>query len=190
MASRDPRARSVPSAVHSHTRLPLNDVSSLAMSPSRLASALVALALALALAIGLIPPLAYLYGLAQVDGRPMPPAVRSLSAAERAGLWRSLGERGEPALPPLTTYGYVWRILTADTDFPPGTNAAARVATTYLRVHMRGGTHPQTRWHVAGMALTIWVTQNWTADELLAWAAERPPIPAAARPRAAENGSS
>jgi hypothetical protein len=97
-----------------------------------------------------------------VDGRPVP-LPNTASAAQRADAWSKFRGTGSPSIPKLTPYTY----FTEDNE--AGVRVAWFVARKYLAEHRQ--TQGMLWWHLSGAALTIWLTRNLSADELLTMAA-------------------
>lgn len=117
----------------------------------------------------LSPLLLYCVGLKNIDGRPGKPSVSTVQQKEASAVWSMLKESGMVKVTPLNPYLYL-KSLIGDRPLPPGAKVAWYVARDYNNrnlKHKRG-----IWWHVSGAALTIWLTRNWDADELIAKAAE------------------
>jgi hypothetical protein len=112
-----------------------------------------------------LPLVLYWMGLSDIDGRP--PKPQQLASLEQQALvWRRVGGEGKPHIEPLNPYSYIARMLSDSADLiTPEERLTWSFASTYLRGHRRhsgmGG------WHLSGAALTIWLTRNWTTEEIL-----------------------
>lgn len=139
---------------------------------------LVSLLLALGVLLGGVEAL-YRYGLSRVGELPRPPAALQTNLATRA-LWADAEERPlqlEPRWP--------WTLLT---DFvrllwetsrherharPAGSQMAWYVARQWMRAPRPGQEQPRMReWHLRGLALSVWLSRHWSAEELLTAYAE------------------
>ena len=110
--------------------------------------------------------------LAQIDGRPAP-ALRTTFAVEDAkALLRKLREPYPLTVQRISPHTYIWLLVGAPDDrpgsLPPGMQLAWKVASAHNVKHLRY----RDAWHFSGAALTIWLTRNWTTDELIAKAIE------------------
>jgi hypothetical protein len=126
-----------------------------------------ALGSAVAIAIAALPWGLYALGLHYVDGRPTPPA-QVASSSERAVVWMKARGTGLPTVPELSPYTY---LLEHGAGNKAGVLVAWWVASEYLAEHRQK--QGMFWWHLSGAALTIWLTRNWSADELLTVAARR-----------------
>lgn len=132
--------------------------------PSRvilwLAAALLAL---LGLVFGL-PWALYGLGLRSIAALPEPPATLR-PAGELREVWQRAGIPGEPVGAVLDPVSY---LASASVQArPPAITAFAwRVASDHLAREPGSGRGPLQQ-HLAGAALTIWLTRHWTAEALL-----------------------
>ncbi|MBV8658331.1 MAG: hypothetical protein JO142_10955 [Burkholderiales bacterium] len=111
----------------------------------------------------------YRYALGKVDSMPVAPAYRA-SPAEIQAVWARAHGAGEPAIHPGTPYDYIGLIFfDTEKDRQAEWNIVGRIATRYDDTHMRDKHH---WWHVAGAAMAIWLTRNWTAEQIFSQAVE------------------
>jgi len=112
-----------------------------------------------------LPLVLYWKGLSDIDGR-SPKPQQFASIEQQALVWQRAGGQGKPHVEPLNPYSYIARIFSDSTrPAPPEERLAWSFASTYLREHRR---HAGTSgWHLSGAALTIWLTRNWTTEEIL-----------------------
>lgn len=112
----------------------------------------------------LLPGIVYLVALDRVDGRPTPanPSGYGEEAinASWVGCYEHLPLRVEATNP----WNYVGRFIYGDPlRTTPGERAAWRVAATHNSNHpLESGFW----WHPSGAALTIWITRNWSAEQI------------------------
>ena len=126
--------------------------------------------IALASVIGLVavsPWLLYWLALWSVQGRPTPPVPPYISKERAHKLWLCLGQPPpisiQPKSPPAMVIGFLtgqFSWLKTSGDF-----VAWQVARNYNYEYLAG--HDKGHGHLAGTGLTIWLTRNWTADEIL-----------------------
>jgi hypothetical protein len=129
--------------------------------------ALAAVLILLALVAALAPWALYELGLQGVEGRPQLPA-RLASQAEQAAVWQSVRGTGVPDVPRLNPYTF-WSVSN-NAESKAGVLLAWHVAANHLLGHRRyQGMH---RWHLSGVALAIWLTRNWSTEQLLSKLAE------------------
>jgi hypothetical protein len=108
-----------------------------------------------------------MYGLAlnQVVGRPSHASEGKPTAEAAEALWRKLRNPMPIRVEPLSPYLYLWALTYGGPSaLPPGTRLAWMVAES----HNANSLQDRRLWHPAGAALTIWLTRNWTTDELVA----------------------
>lgn len=121
----------------------------------------------------LAPWAVYELGLSNITTLPAPPDSRNVTPATAKAIWAQLKEAGPVTVTPLSPYSYVLALTTNENALPPG----ARLAWFVAR-HYNAGNLKDSRtlwWHVSGMALTIWLTRNWSTGELIAKANEIDP---------------
>lgn len=126
--------------------------------------------LGLVLATGLLAvtgPLAlYWLGLSAIDTLPEPP-VAIASVEQQAGVWMRERGQGAPSVKRLSPHSYLlaWR---SATPLDPGALVAWRVASHHLLAHRRST--GMFWWHLSGAALTIWITRNWSTEQIMSQA--------------------
>lgn len=134
-----------------------------------------ALLLVAALVFGL-PWFLYGQGLKSVTQLPQPPA-ELLPQAQLHQVWSRAGLDGEPAGAVLDPVSYL--ASAAVQARPPAVTAFAwRVASDHLRQEARA-LGPLEK-HLAGAALTIWLTRHWSLEQLLSRSAQLEQAPNAA----------
>jgi hypothetical protein len=122
-------------------------------------ASLVVVALALAL-----PAIAYGIGLLMVNGRPTPADPSRYSSEAIGAAWQSCSEQMPVALAPLNPWSVAASIIWGDyRNRSAGETAAWQVARTHNAEHRVGG---MWAWHLSGAALTIWITRNWSAEQI------------------------
>lgn len=115
--------------------------------------------------IALSPMLLYWYGLSMVDGRPMKPTARATMEEKQRVWYEYARETGAPTVPQMNPYGYAYQFVDESYRYDKGGLLARGVATEYLSEHRK--TQGMAGWHLSGAALTIWVSRNWTEDEII-----------------------
>jgi hypothetical protein len=122
-----------------------------------------------ALLLGL--PLAlYSLGLSGVDGRPQKP-LQLASAEQKTAVWKRARGEGTPYVAADNPYSYVASVFFAQGQpAPSGQLVTWWVARDYLVRHKRH--KGMGWWHLSGAALAIWLSRNWTSDEILSAAAQ------------------
>lgn len=117
-----------------------------------------------------IPLALYGLGLNGVDGRPQKPE-RLAPLAQQNVVWQQLHGSGRPHVSQDDPYSYVGSLLFLQ---PEQTSSSRRVcwwvAREYLQTHRRH--KGMGSWHLSGAALSIWLSRNWTSEEILSRAAQ------------------
>jgi hypothetical protein len=129
---------------------------------------LIAALLLLATLVFGLPWLLYAQGLKSVVQLPPPPTER-LPAAQLSQVWQRAGLEGEPAAAVLDPVSYL--ASAAVQARPPAVTAFAwRVASDHL--HQEARALGPLEKHLAGAALTIWLTRHWNLEQLLSRSAQ------------------
>jgi hypothetical protein len=130
------------------------------------ASLLVALFLAFSL-----PPGLYELGLLNIGGRPDPPANTGNVAADMAYLQQVFGSREPIAVRVLNPWTYAALFALDDKDL----NADDGIILNWFVARKYNFSHTKNRgilfWHLSGAALAIWVSRNWTEEQIVTAAA-------------------
>ncbi len=119
--------------------------------------------------VGLLAPWAlYAVGLANVVGRPTLPANVHISDDVANTLWTEFGERGPIKVQKLSPWSYIMMMIREDPlkYKPPGLNMAWQVARSHNQNNLKN--QRMMFWHLSGMSLTVWLTRNWTAKDIVA----------------------
>jgi|ERR1700722_1919837 len=146
------------------------------------ASLLAALIFACSLPFGL-----YWLGLSNIEGRPEPPAQTNNISADTALLQQEFRSPAPIAVRALNPWTFTASFLTdallntpaKDLRSDTGSRAIWLVARNYNLKHLKR--RRMDYWHLSGAALSIWLSRNWTSDEIVASAAAivrtyRPPF--------------
>jgi hypothetical protein len=115
------------------------------------------------------PWVLYAVALSNVTSRPALPTNGPVAASDAEAVWRKLRERGPIVVEPLSPHRYLLVLLTNDT-LPPGAHVAWSVARNHNQERLAD--QRVIWWNLSGAALTIWLTRNWTTDQLVAKAHE------------------
>lgn len=117
-----------------------------------------------------LPLVVYAWGLSGIDGRPQKPEQLAPLAQQNA-VWKQLRGSGTPLVSRDDPYSYVGSLFFSQ---PEHTSASRRVcwwvARDYLLTHRRH--EGMGWWHLSGAALAIWLSRNWTSEEILSRAAQ------------------
>lgn len=109
------------------------------------------------------PGLLYVAALGTVEGRPelVEPAEFSREAIESA--WVACGESLPMRLRRLDPWTASAVILSGESrNAPSGIYAASRIASSHNLRHLVG----RRWWHASNAALAIWISRNWTVEQL------------------------
>jgi hypothetical protein len=124
---------------------------------------------AFCLVVVAVPWALYWLGLHGAGGTPEPPSTLA-SVQVRLAAWERLRGTGAPNVERLNPYTF-WTLVLVDGPRPPGAMAAWQVARNHVAQHQpyRG----MLWWHLSGASVTIWLTRNWSIEQLLTKAAEQ-----------------
>jgi len=124
-----------------------------------------------------MPFVAYWAGMKNMDTKPVPPEGIVFTESQARAVWEERGELPPiymQAITPLHFYHLIW-CSRNDTDFEdflscgveyPGLQAAAYIAKRHLVDHVR---QRGLIWrYLSRSALSIWITRNWSEDEVIA----------------------
>lgn len=115
------------------------------------------------------PLILYSWGLSNVDGRPQRP-LRMVSSVEQTRIWKKAGGSEPAVVESMNPCGFFGRFLDDSHRAPAGEVAAYWIARSYLLEHRR---EPgMAAWHGSIAALTIWITRNWSTEEILTAASQ------------------
>jgi len=124
----------------------------------------------LAVSLLFFPWLLYAIGLSNIEGRPSLPTNATLTPDEAQKIWEELKEKGPIQIEKISPWHYVFMVLEANDKPKSGEYLAWFVARNYNSTHMRN--KRMIYWHLSGASLTIWLTRNWSAEQLLLKAKE------------------
>jgi hypothetical protein len=120
------------------------------------------------IAVATRPWLLYEIGLAKIDGRPYHASQATAASEDVEALSRTL-QMSQVTIERLSPCSYIWAIVAGDgRAFGQGVRVAWLIARSYNVDHLVD----HSAWRLSGAALTIWLTRNWTRDELVAKAVE------------------
>ena len=116
-------------------------------------------------------PLAlYWLGLSGVEGRPQKPQQLA-SIEQQTVVWKRARGTGLPHVAADDPNSYFASVLFAQPErTPPSQLVTWWVAREYLLTHKRY--KGMGWWHLSGAALAIWLSRNWTSEEVLSAAAQ------------------
>jgi hypothetical protein len=120
----------------------------------------------------ILPWLLYAYALSLVPDFPKPTA-RRLTEIERLATLRDHRMGTDAPMTVLSPYVIYGALLNPEpyrdlADRLPGLTLASYVASTHLRGHPRQSFGA---WHVSNAGLAVWLSRNWSKEQLLAYAA-------------------
>jgi hypothetical protein len=117
-----------------------------------------------------LPFALYGLGLSGVEGRPQKPAQLA-SIEQQTVVWKCARGIGMPHVAVDDPYSYFASVLFVERKrTPPGQLVTWWVARDYLSTHKRY--KGMGWWHLSGAALAIWLSRNWTSEEILSRAAQ------------------
>ena len=113
------------------------------------------------------PWVIYELALLQIEGRPKPPKHKVISAEKAHRLWFCLGQKQsifvQRRSPPYLIYGLLVGGLPATRT--SGDFVVWQIAKNHNIKRSNSRRHGDR--HLAGAGLTIWLTRNWTSDQIL-----------------------
>lgn len=113
-----------------------------------------------------LPGIVYVVGLAKVHGRPVPADPHLFSRHAVAAAWEQCREAPPVVVKATNPWGVTGIFLFGDPHrTTPGERAAWRIASTHNASYSVGNT---LWWHISGVALTIWMTRHWSAEQIAA----------------------
>ena len=113
-----------------------------------------------------VPAIAYGVGLMKIEGRPVPADPKKYAAGELAAAWQRCRDRPPVSVVPLNPWGYTAKFLWGSPYFEgSGQLSAWHIVRNYNSKHLPKG---MKWWHLSGASLTIWVTQNWSGEQIAA----------------------
>ena len=117
------------------------------------------------------PWVLYLIGLANMEGRPALTENNRISETEINALWNEFRENGPVHIERLNPCYYALFFVGPMTRKPAsGERLVGYIASDYNSHHLKN--RRILYWHLSCAALTVWLTRNWTTDQLLSKAQE------------------
>lgn len=131
----------------------------------RLCRAALVLLFAVAVLVLASPFVLYRMGLHGIEGVPRQPVQLALRE-QQAMVWKNAGGEGVARIGTMNPYSVALRLVIAvGSPHPAGERVVWWVASDYLRTHQRH--QGMAWWHLSGIALTIWLSRNWSNEEIL-----------------------
>ena len=117
-----------------------------------------------------VPPGLYVVGLSNIEGRPKAPTDMNHLAADTVLLQQAFRSTAPITVHVLNPWTYVATLLTEDPkNQDNGSDALWLIARNYNYKHLKS--RKMSSWHLSGAALTIWVSRNWTTEQVVTAAA-------------------
>lgn len=111
----------------------------------------------------------YWLGLSGVDGFPHKP-LQLAPEEQQVLVWKDARGDGAPRIEAMNPYSFaITLLIDRNPSAPPDQLIVWRVASRNLIGHQRNKGIGW--WHLSGAALTIWLSRNWTSEEILSAAA-------------------
>jgi hypothetical protein len=120
-----------------------------------------------------IPLCLYWFGLSNIDGRPEPPARVNSIAADIALLREEFRSDAPVEVRYLNPWNYAARLVAENPSnfrLDNGAHAVWLIVSNYNGKNLKS--RRMSYWHLSGAALTIWVSRNWTNDQIVTAAAD------------------
>ena len=132
---------------------------------------LIGLVLTALIAVMMGPLLLYAIGLAKIDGRPSHASHPTVAPEDVEALFRTLRISQPITIDRLSPYSYIWAVVRRDERaFGQGVRFTLPIVRSHNADHLAD--RSMGAWHLSGAALTIWLTRNWTTNEIIAKAIE------------------
>ena len=117
------------------------------------------------------PWVLYRVGLSNLSGRPSKPKIEKLDEAKSQKIWKLLNENGPVEFESLTPWHYAFQFIGLQKEkMSPGERTAYFVARAYASNNLKN--RKMIYWHLSSTSLTIWLTRNWSGDQILSKAFE------------------
>lgn len=124
--------------------------------------------------LALSPMLIYWWGLSNLDTPPVPSQLELTSEQQRQ-IWKHAGEVGEPDIHKLNPYRYIALFVCvseqgAHSDICRSEYPGGRISSLSIRWPVADRVHGQgtTVRKSAQLAYAIWITRNWSKEEVIA----------------------
>jgi hypothetical protein len=133
---------------------------------------IIGLSVALIISFALLAPwVLYAVGLSHIEGRPTLPVNVKMDSTLAKRVWHEAGEKGDIIeIEPLTPYSYLMAIFTGKSQIGRGSKIVMFVVRDFRTNHLKN--RRMLVGHLSSAALIIWLTRNWTQEQLLAKAFE------------------
>lgn len=115
------------------------------------------------------PWLLYEIGLSNIEGRPTFAVNRAIDKKEIQQLWQDMRETEPIQIKKLNPWQYVL-FLVQGVERIPSMSVTSSVARDYNHLHLKN--RKMLYWHLSGAASSIWLTRNWSMQDILAKAKE------------------
>lgn len=110
------------------------------------------------------PGFIYILGLSKVHGRPTPADPAHFRHEAIAAAWAQCREGAPISVQATNPWGVAGKFLFGSPlRTTPGERAAWRIASTHNASNPVGN---NLWWHTSGVALTIWITRHWSAEQM------------------------
>jgi len=111
-----------------------------------------------------VPGFVYVVGLAKVNARPTPADPALFSHEAIAATWAQCRDESPVVVRATNPWGVAGKFLFGNPlRTTPGERSAWRIASTHNASHSVGS---NLWWHTSGVALTIWITRHWSAEQI------------------------
>lgn len=99
-----------------------------------------------------------------IASNPIPAIPETYSPEAIAEAWMQCKEALPVEVKATNPWSVAIKLMAGDSFSPsPGERAAWRIASNYNAAHRQGG---NTWWHMSGAALTIWITRQWSVEQI------------------------
>lgn len=118
-----------------------------------------------------MPGILYYVGLYNIHGKPEISNIDKLDENQLKSLLTYHKEENIPEIRRVNPWEYTFTLLTNESSsIPSGTNIVWSIVRSYNSNNIKN--KRMIYWHLSGAALTIWLSNNWTQNQIMAKAYE------------------
>jgi hypothetical protein len=113
--------------------------------------------------IAALPGGLYIVGIYMVEGKPFPPSNLATTEEQEKIFLHIEKNIAETKVLRLNPWSYSLMLITQ--ELPQGIRPSSLVARNYNQTHIKN--HRMLYWHLSDASMTIWVSRNWTSEQIL-----------------------
>jgi len=111
----------------------------------------------------ILPWVAYWVGLSRISQLPLPPS-HVITAEQREWVWGLARGSGVHVTEPMTPFSYLHALFSSQGTMDRDARVVGWVASDHL-TH-QDAVQPMFWWHLSSASLTIWLSRNWTDQQI------------------------